>query len=86
MAETHYKASIEGWIEYRKLILSQLTDLQVNLSALRKEVEQFRQEDIAEIKIEIALLKLKTSIWAGTIGALSGLIVTTGAILLRIVH
>lgn len=85
MAEVR-TSTIEGWVEYRKLILTQLTDLQVSLSALRKEVEQFRQEDLSEIKIEIALLKLKTSLWAGTIGALSAILVTTGALILRLVH
>lgn len=86
MAELRTHSTIEGWVEYRKLILTQLTDLQVSLSALRKEVEQFRQEDLSEIKIEIALLKLKTSIWAGAIGSLSAVVVTTGAVILRLVH
>ena len=62
----------EDWREYRRLILGQLVQLQTDLASLRKEVELFRQQDISEIKVEIALLKLKSSLWGGLLGAIAG--------------
>lgn len=76
----------ESWGEYRRLILTQLQSLQSELAILRKELEQFRQEEVSDIKIEIALLKLKSSIWGGFMGAVSAALLTAGAILLRLVH
>lgn len=62
----------EDWFDYRRLVLSQIQALQKDLSSIRTEVQTFRTKDIGELKIEIALLKLKTAMWGAILGAIGG--------------
>lgn len=74
------------WPGYRRLIVSQLKSFENEVSSLRKDLRDMREGEIQEMKVEIALLKLKSGVWASIVGALSSIIVTGGAILLRMVH
>ena len=76
----------ESWVEYRKFIVEQLRQLQADQGALRREIELFRQQDISEIKVEIALLKLKSSLWGGLLGAVSGAAISLAAALSKVIH
>jgi hypothetical protein len=75
----------DGWSENRKLILRELERFGDDINSIREDFGRFRQEDIASIKTDIALLKLKSSLWGAVLGGASGLLVTAGAILLRLI-
>lgn len=68
---------MEGWGEYRKLILAELERLNRVISALDSKLEAFRNDDISSLKVEVAMLKVKAGLW----GALAGLVPAIGAIL-----
>lgn len=67
------------WGEYRVLVLRELERLNSTIDEINRKIERFRNDDIAQIKTDIALLQLKAGIW----GALAALVVTMGAIMLR---
>lgn len=59
-----------GWDEWRNHILIELKEL--------KEAEKITQEAVAEVRTEVALLKLKASLWGGFAGL--GMYVATMAL------
>lgn len=59
-----------GWNEYKLLVLDQLEGLKGQVRSLEAKVDGFRADDIANVKVEIALLKQKAGIW----GAIAGLV------------
>lgn len=59
-----------GWSEYKLLVLDQLEGLKSQVRQLESKVDSFRADDIANVKVEIALLKQKAAVW----GAVSGLV------------
>lgn len=71
----------EEWGYYRRLIVQQLKDLQTDLAVVRGEIQNFRQTELSAIKVEIALLKLKSSLWGALLGSLGGAIVAGVAII-----
>lgn len=75
----------DGWTENRKLILRELERFGSDLKDIRETIAEFRQADIAQIKTEIALLKLKSSLWGAVLGGVSGALVATVSVLVRLV-
>ena len=75
----------DGWAENRKLILREIERLGDDLGGIREHLSIIRQKEIADLKTDIALLKLKASLWGAVLGGASGVLVTAGAILLRLV-
>jgi hypothetical protein len=73
--------SLEGWTEYRKLILAELERLSASIHDTNRKIDEFRSDDIAQIKVEIAMLKVKAGAW----GALAGLLPTLAALLIWLV-
>jgi len=65
--------SERGWGEYRRLILSELERISGDIRNLNDKIQRFREEDISQIKTEIALLKFQ----AGLYGSVGGLIFST---------
>lgn len=57
---------VEGWGEYRKLVLAQLEKLEG--AANRHEA------DVAELRVEVAMLKVKAGLWGALAGAIPGAI------------
>lgn len=82
MANEEYtrKATFE---EYRLLLVNELERTSRELSGLNDKIERFRREDVSQMKIDIALLKLQATIY----GAVAGL-VSTGAmyIVVKLIH
>lgn len=72
-----------GWTVNRKLILDTLERLRVELAHIKDKLDRFRQEDIAEIRTEIALLKVKSSMWGAAMGAATGIAVALTAAIFR---
>lgn len=60
------------WIEYRRLILSQLEEIGKDITTIYGKLERVRTEDLAQIKLDIALLKLQAMMW----GALGGTVLS----------
>lgn len=72
----------ESWGQYRRLILAELERINQAVSRVDQKLEQFRSEDLSQIKTDIALLQLKASLWGG----MAGVLVTMAAVLLRMVR
>jgi hypothetical protein len=67
------------WGTYRRLIISQLDDINQSIGRINDKIERFRSEDINQIKTELALLKMQ----AALLGSIAG-IVSSGAVALMI--
>lgn len=72
---------MEGWGEYRKLILAELERLSRCVGDVDRKLDAFRADDIgrvrnemAELKLQIATLKttldIKSSVWGAVGGAI----------------
>jgi hypothetical protein len=57
-----------GWDSYQKLVLAKLEDHSGLLDLLSKEVSELRNKDITELKVEIAMLKIKAGMWGAAAG------------------
>lgn len=75
----------DSWMVNRKLIINELRRMADEVQSVREKFDEFRREDIATLKTDIALLKLKSSLWGAVLGGATGMLVTAGAILLRLV-
>lgn len=74
-------AEVPGdWGTYRVHILSELRRIGEDVVAIDRKLDRFREEDLAQIKLEVAMLKVKSGLWGG----LSGLVTAVGAALLLI--
>jgi len=62
-----------GWRDYRRFVVEELRRINATISAITDKIERFRQDDIAQLKTDIALLKFQ----AGIFGALGGTIFGT---------
>ncbi len=65
------------WGQYRKLILSELQRISQDLKDLGSRLDTFRDAELSQIKIDVAMLKVKAGVWGG----MSGLLVAIAAIL-----
>lgn len=63
-----------GWNEYKLLVLDQLTRVSSQVQDLERKVDAFRADDIANVKVEIALLKQKAGLWGAVAGLIPGAI------------
>jgi hypothetical protein len=72
-----------GWDVNRKLILDSIDRLRDELAAIKSKLDQFRQDDIAQIRTEIALLKVKSSMWGAAMGAATGIAVALTAAIFK---
>lgn len=59
-----------GWSEYKLLVLDKLEMVCAQIKELEHKVDSFRSDDIAGVKVDIALLKQKAGMW----GAIAGLV------------
>ena len=62
--------SESGWRDYRRYVVEELRRINVTIALITDKIEKFRQDDIALLKTDIALLKFQ----AGIFGALGGTI------------
>jgi hypothetical protein len=61
---------VPGWNEYKLLVLDQLERVSRQVGDLERKMDAFRADDIANVKVDIALLKQR----AAAYGAIAGLI------------
>jgi hypothetical protein len=60
---------LEGWGEYKRLILQELERLAKRIEDLDSKIDRFRGDDIASLKVEVAMLKVKAGMWGALAGA-----------------
>jgi hypothetical protein len=63
-----------GWNEYKLLVLDQLEGLKRQVENLERKMDAFRADDIANVKVEIALLKQRASIYGLVAGSVPGFV------------
>jgi hypothetical protein len=73
----------DSFREYKRLIINELERIARDMRDLNDRIEQFRREDVAQMRTDIAILKFQAALW----GSVAGL-VTTGMITLavRFIH
>jgi hypothetical protein len=67
------EVSERSWFEYRKYIINELTRIDKGVASLHDKMEQamnVRDEAMAKMRIDIAMLQTKASMW----GAVSGMV------------
>ncbi len=64
-----------SWLEYARLVLSELSRLQEELDKTNSRLTTTREKDIPNILTEIATLKVKAAFWGAIAGAIfSGIV------------
>lgn len=76
MSEHH---EMEGWSEYRKLVISELERLGRMIAVVDSKVDALNTSEISQLKVEVAMLKVRCAI----IGAVFG---TIPAIVMIFIH
>jgi hypothetical protein len=69
----------DGWDEYRRLVLGEITRISNALDTMNAKLERFHNDEIAQLKVDIAMLQVKSGVW----GAAAGVIVMLGALFLK---
>jgi len=64
------------WGEYRRLVLAELQRIATDMENLAQKIEKFRTDEIAQIKTDIALLKLQAGLWGAAAGVAGTLLVS----------
>lgn len=65
-----------GWNDYRRYVVEELRRINKTISDITEKIERFRQDDIAQLKTDIALLKFQAGIFGALGGSLFGAIAT----------
>lgn len=68
----------DSWGEYRKLVIAELNRLNENIGAMTDKLEVFRtdrENEVTKIKVELAMLKVKTGIIGAAGGSVCGAII-----------
>ena len=65
-----------SWGEYRRLVLAELERIAKDMEILADKIQRFHSDDIAQIKTDIALLKLQAAAW-GAVASLSVTVVVS---------
>lgn len=76
------KPEIEGWSEYRKLILNELERLGEMVSAVDKKLDRLTTDELSKLKVELAMLKTK----AAMLGAAAGTVPVIVDIVLQVLR
>ena len=71
----------DGWREYRRMILAELERINQSVMALNLKLEKFHAEEISQLRVDIAMLQVKSGIWGG----IAGLGVAIGAVAVKYV-
>lgn len=71
------------WSQHRLWILSELNRQGQDFRNLNDKIERFRQEDVAQMKTDIALLKFQAALYGAVAGIIATGIITLAIRLLR---
>jgi hypothetical protein len=56
------------WEEDRRLVLSELERITRDIGFINEKIERVRQEDLAKIKLDLALLKFQSALYGSIAG------------------
>lgn len=65
----------DGWSGYRRLILRNFEQLGEQIVSIETKIDRLRDRDISDMKIDIAMLKVKAGMWGAVGGAAGGAII-----------
>lgn len=80
-----YTPHDDDWYQNRKLIANELRRMSEEIQIIRSDIDKYRREDIADIKTDIALLRLKSSLWGAIMGGATGTLVIVAGVLMRLI-
>jgi hypothetical protein len=63
-----------GGSQYQRLLLAELERHSEQMQALDTKVNEIRQKDLADIKVQIAMLQIKSGLWGAAAGMLPALL------------
>ncbi len=64
-----------GWGQYERLVLNRLDRIDAEMKEIKAEIHNLQMEEIGKMKIEIAMLKVKSGAWGATAGAVPAAII-----------
>lgn len=64
----------DDWKEHRLLIMSEIRSLREDVRDVKASMITVREVDLSRIRIDIAMLQVKSGLWGAGAGALIGLI------------
>lgn len=64
----------DDWREHRLLIMSEIRSLREDVKDVKASVIMLREADLSQIRIDIAMLQVKSGLWGALAGALIGLL------------
>lgn len=65
----------DNWAEYRRLVLSEIERLTVEMQRLDVKLQAIRVDDIPTVRREITMLQVKSGVWGAVAGAIPAVIV-----------
>lgn len=65
-----------GFDEYRHLIMETLERLQRGITAIDVKVDLLRTQEVEALKIDVAMLKVRASIFGAIAGAIGGALIS----------
>lgn len=70
-----------GWVEYRRLILSELERINAALHDINDKIDDRLVNEVAKLKVDIGMLQVRSGVW----GAVAGIITTIAFIMAAMV-
>lgn len=64
-----------GWSRFERVIVYRLDKLDQDLVGVRTEISKLRDDEISKLKIELAMLKVKSGVWGAAAGFLPAALV-----------
>jgi hypothetical protein len=65
-----------GWESYQRYVIEELKRINNAVGVITDKIEKFRQEDIAQLKTDIALLKFQAAMYGAAAGIVFGGVAT----------
>lgn len=65
-----------GWSGYRRFVVEELRRINGAIQAITDKIERFRQEDISQLKTDMALLKFQAAMYGAVAGTIFAAIAT----------
>lgn len=65
-----------GWGGYRRFVVEELRRINGAIQAITDKIERFRQEDISQLKTDMALLKFQAAMYGAVAGTIFAAIAT----------
>ena len=59
-----------GWPRYETLVLDKLNALGNDVKALERQIADLQSQEIGQLKVEVAMLKVKSGLWGAAAGFL----------------